>query len=189
MVARVAAKPKTKTATMRKRNAAAAKAKAKPAKRPMAGRPTKYTPEVSERICQHVAAGGTINGLDKLDDRSMPTARTAWNWIQNNPDFFSRYTAACELRIARWPEQVLEIADAATDKTAFVDKIKIDTRLRLMSKLTRPAGTGDGAGGSTAALTAMSWEEKLDHACDLFRTLGILVEDEPAADKPKRNNK
>lgn len=204
MAARAAAKPKTTT-----KRTAAPGTKAKPGpkpkaskappkrtakpktagpkpKRPMAGRPSKYSPEVSEKICQHIASGGTINGLDKLEDNSMPNAWTAWNWIQANPDFHSRYVAACELRISRWPEQVVEIADEQhTDSDAIAHaKLRIDTRLRLMHKLGRPAESSSGSEGSATALSGMSWEEKVAHAADLFRTLGILVEDDkPEGDK------
>lgn len=186
MVARVGAASKTTAATTRKRNAAAIKAastsgKTKPApkaRRSWPGRPSLYTPAMCERICQHVANGGTIGQLD--DEPSMPAAVTAWKWIQSDPDFYQRYLAATELRLARWSEEIVEIADLSNGKTVLVDKLRIDTRLRLMSKLARPAGSGNGNGAesSMAALSAMSWEEKIDHACDLFRTLGILVEDD-----------
>lgn len=177
--------PKPKASKAPPKRAAKPKAAPKP-KRPMAGRPSKYSPEVSEKICQHIASGGTINGLDKLDDPSLPTACVAWGWIQANPDFHSRYVAATELRLARWPEQVVEIADEQhTDSDAIAHaKLRIDVRLRLMHKLGRPAESGSGSEGSTTALSGMSWEEKVAHAADLFRTLGILVEDDkPEGDK------
>ena len=193
MAARAAAKPKTTT----KRTAApgtkakpgpkpkASKAPPKrtakpkrPAKRPGPGRPTTYSLAASEKVCQHIANGGTIGGLDKLDDPSMPASRRAWEWLQAHDDFRSRYTAAAELRITRWPEQVLEIADEPEVSAEAIAraKLRIDTRLRLMHKLARPVG--DGGEGSATALSGMSWEEKVAHAADLFRTLGILVEDD-----------
>lgn len=118
------------------------------------GRPTKYTPAIAELICERVATHDF--GLRKLTDMydDMPDKVTINIWRRKYPEFRSQYAQAkCE-QIEFLTEDILEIADDATndwmevyDKENYCtawrvngehiqrSKVRIDTRKWLASKL------------------------------------------------------
>jgi hypothetical protein len=123
-------------------------------KYPKVGRPTKYTPEMVELICQRVATHDC--GLRKLTDMydDMPDKVNINIWRRKYPEFRSRYAQAkCE-QIEFLTEDMLDIADdGSNDWMEHYDKnsecigwrvngehiqrsrVRIDTRKWLASKL------------------------------------------------------
>ncbi len=75
------------------------------------GRPTIYTVELGDRICELIALGAAVRDLD--DRADIPPRATIFRWLQKHPDFRETYAAACEQRADGLADEALWIADEA----------------------------------------------------------------------------
>ena len=72
------------------------------------GRPSSYSPETAEEICQRMVNG---QGLLKIcSDEGMPDRSTVYRWLEANQDFRDRYARAREALMDFYAEQILTIA-------------------------------------------------------------------------------
>ena len=93
------------------------KGPAKP-KRP-AHRPTKFTPELGNKICELIACGSLMK--DAARHFGIPP-ETVSRWRVKHADFREAYRAARVLRTEVWAERCVEIADdASRDYTIGMD--------------------------------------------------------------------
>lgn len=117
---------------------------------PRIGRPRAITPEVAAKICEAIAAGGTIRQVCAPED--MPAPSTVYLEIVRNEVFSEQYRIAREAQTARWEDELLEIADDGSNdwmerrredgSTQLVgdyehmarSKLRVDTRKWIMSK-------------------------------------------------------
>ena len=124
-------------------------AKKKPEDLLKRGRPTSYTPELAELICQRTATH-TV-GLNRLcvmfDDMPDRTTVNLWRWV--HPEFSIKYAQAKMFQADLLAEECMEIADDKSDdatydemgnevcNTEFIarSRLRIDTRKWLASKL------------------------------------------------------
>lgn len=107
------------------------------------GRPTKYTAQIAQYICDEMAKGRSLRDICR--EEKAPTEGTVRGWvIDDREGFSSQYARARQLQIAALEEDLLEIADVqpgmtesgATDSGYVAhQKLKIDTRKWLMSKI------------------------------------------------------
>jgi len=118
-----------------------------------------YTEKLSEEICNRIKEGEPLRQICR--DKGMPSWRTVYNWMKDNPDFASRiaharpigYDAIAEdtLRIADTPLLGEEIEEAdGKVKVRRSDmlghrKLQIETRLKLLAKWS-PSKYGDRTG-------------------------------------------
>lgn len=128
--------------------------KEKKSRKGVGGRPTKYCEEMAKLICERVAT--TTFGLGRLcamhDD--MPTRFTVNLWRSIYPEFSSMYAQAKLKQADLMAEEILEIADDATNdymeslsqeeqgeawryngEHVNRSRLRIDTRKWLASKL------------------------------------------------------
>ena len=95
------------------------------------GRPTKYSEEIANEICDLLGEGKTMRSICALSD--MPCLTTIWTWEQKYPEFLKLSTRAREHGTHFLADQCIEIADDPIldpqDK-----RIRIDTRIRLIGK-------------------------------------------------------
>lgn len=131
----------------------------------MTGRPSTYTEEMGNLICDKLTEGISLRKLCMQDD--FPAASTVYVWLDRFPDFAEKYARAREAATEDMLEAILEIADHPeldpNDK-----RVRIDTRKWAMGKLkpkkygekqTVDVGNKDGetfktdGGVDTAALT------------------------------------
>lgn len=99
------------------------------------GRPTEYTPELADMICELLADGQTLKKICR--PATMPHDRTVRRWALDPEHPFSpRYTRAREIGYHSMADDVLEYSDApSTDKGAVArDRLKVETRKWLLSK-------------------------------------------------------
>lgn len=98
----------------------------------MTGRPSTYTEEMGNRICDKLTEGISLRKLCASD--KYPAASTVFVWLDRNPSFAERYTRAREAATEDMLEEIFEIADnPALD---VQDKrVRIDTRKWAMGKL------------------------------------------------------
>ena len=79
-------------------------------KRP-AHRPTKFTPELGETICELIACGSLMK--DAAREVGIPP-ETVCRWVAKHEDFREAYATARVLRTEVWAEELVEIADDAS---------------------------------------------------------------------------
>lgn len=98
----------------------------------MTGRPSTYTEEMGNRICDKLTEGISLRKLCASD--KYPAASTVFVWLDRNPSFAERYARAREAATEDMLEEIFEIADnPALD---VQDKrVRIDTRKWAMGKL------------------------------------------------------
>lgn len=112
------------------------------------GRPSLYTPEIAESICERLAAGETLRAVCRDDD--MPHEATVRSWALGDVGGFStQYTRAREIGYHGMADELVEIADADNNDTIpGVDgapdrpdhewisrsRLRVDTRKWLLSK-------------------------------------------------------
>ncbi len=99
------------------------------------GRPTLYTEELAETICQRVALGETLMQIAQTD--GMPHRSTVWLWQGENPEFFDMLQRAREWMAVSFVDEALEIADDTVGKSheeIQAAKLRIDTRKWIATK-------------------------------------------------------
>lgn len=76
-----------------------------------AGRPTNYTPELADEICEKIALGGNLNRI--CAEESMPSHETVYRWRRTMHEFQEKYLLATQERsyaraerIDDWKDQV-----------------------------------------------------------------------------------
>ena len=105
----------------------------------MTGRPSTYTEEMGNLICDKLTEGISLRKLCMQDD--FPAASTVYVWLDRFPEFAEKYARAREAATEDMLEDILEIAD---DKTIDPQdkRVRIDTRKWVMGRL-KPKKYGD----------------------------------------------
>lgn len=77
------------------------------------GRPSLYTPELADAICERLAGGESMRSISRDDD--MPAMATLFKWLREIESFSEQYARAKEECADMYAEDVIEIADNATN--------------------------------------------------------------------------
>jgi hypothetical protein len=121
------------------------------------GRPSTFTQEVADAICERIAAGESLRLI--VLDEGMPDERTVYRWLDRDEAFRQQYARAREAQADAMVEDILEICDDARndwmerrgeEDAGWVangehiqrSKLRVDARKWLMSKLA-PKKYGD----------------------------------------------
>ena len=96
------------------------------------GRPSTYTEEMGNLICDKLTEGMSVRKMCKMD--GFPNPSTIYVWIDRFPEFAERYARAREAATEDMLEDILEIADDA-DLDVQEKRVRIDTRKWAMGKL------------------------------------------------------
>lgn len=117
------------------------------------GRPSTYTQELADKICEEIALGSSLRTALKGDD--MPSMSMVFRWLREHAEFREQYARATEERTEAMSEDILDIADDGTNDYMETDKgvqyngdsvqrarLRVDTRKWLMSKM-KPKKYGD----------------------------------------------
>lgn len=120
------------------------------------GRPSLYTPELIEAICDRLSEGEPLAQICR--DQGMPDPRTVRDWQNSMPDVSAAIARAREAGEERMLSDCLEIAEEREGKAIMADgaevavvfdsnaiqrnKLRIDTRLKLLAKF-NPKRYGD----------------------------------------------
>ena len=97
------------------------------------GRPSDFTPEVANEICERLAHGEPLTVICR--DDHMPSFQTVYNWEKVRPEFLDASTRAREIGTHFLAYDSLTIADGPGDPAD--KRIRIDTRIRLIGKWNR----------------------------------------------------
>lgn len=122
-----------------------------PVVKPKIGRPSKYTKQIAESICEQLSEGIPLREICRQD--GMPAWRTIYDWMRQDEALSTAIAHARDLGYDSLAEECLDIADDANndwmerlDKDGrslgwFVNgehvqrsKLRIETRLKLLAK-------------------------------------------------------
>lgn len=116
-----------------------------------AGRPTDYSQELADSICQEIGEGKSLRAV--LRGESMPSMATVWRWLREKPEFQQQYTRATDERTESQQELLLEMGQEAIEEAKEADpkaanavvsgyKLMADNLKWSMSKM-KPKKYGD----------------------------------------------
>lgn len=92
------------------------------------GRPSIYTQELADRICQQIMDCVPLHKIEKMP--GMPRAWTILRWADEKPEFCVQYTRARELQAHRMVADTLAIADAKPTKLGGVEQARLRVQTR-----------------------------------------------------------
>lgn len=121
------------------------------------GRPSTFTQELADEICEQLAMGLSMRTVCKAEH--MPAMSTVFKWLRENDDFSEQYARAKEEAADAMAEDLLDISDDGTndwmeinrgDYTSWItngealqrSRLRVETRKFLMSKM-KPKRYGD----------------------------------------------
>jgi len=113
------------------------------------GRPTGYTPELANEICDSIASSS--KGTKKLckENQHWPCQDTLFTWLKKHTEFSEQYAQAKRCQIEVFIDEILDIADDSSQdevineqgsivcNSEFIarSRLRIDTRKWLAAKL------------------------------------------------------
>lgn len=119
------------------------------------GRPTKYTNEIADLICNKISTSN--KGLHVLckEDESLPHVATIYRWLNDKKDFCDKYARARGEQADLLADEIIEIADDTSNDTINTEdgeipntewiqrsRLRVDARKWKASKLA-PKKYGD----------------------------------------------
>lgn len=117
-------------------------------------RPSIYTPELADLICEQIADGNSLRSV--CADEAMPSKTTVFRWLAANPAFRDHYARAREAQADSLADDILDIADDSAHDT-YIDengnertntevvarsRLRVDARKWIAAKL-KPKVYGD----------------------------------------------
>lgn len=126
----------------------------------MTGRPSGFTQETADAICERLADGESLRSICRDDE--MPATSTVCKWLGQFPEFAEQYARAREAQADSLFDDVLEIADNATPEEIHQARLRIDARKWMAGKL-RPKKYGEklelnGSGENGEIVHAVQWQ-------------------------------
>ena len=104
------------------------------------GRPSVYTPEIAEKICERLSQGESLKSICR--DEEMPADSTVRQWaIDDHEGFSAHYARARDGYLDHMADETLVISDDSEGDVAR-DRLRVDTRKWYLSKLA-PKRYGD----------------------------------------------
>lgn len=96
-------------------------------------RPSSYTKEIADEICQRLVDGESLRSICK--DDHLPAVSTVCLWIVDNREGFSeQYARARQAQGTMMADDIAHIADSGSGDVAR-DRLRVDTRKWYLSKV------------------------------------------------------
>lgn len=162
------------------------------------GRPSSYTQEIADRICSELVDGKSLRTICKAD--GMPSCQTVYSWLRTRPEFLEQYARAKEDAADAFAEEMLDIADEATNDWMAVNdpdnpgyrfngehvnrsRLRVDTRKWIAAKL-KPKKYGEkvavgGADDMPPIQTADMTDAEIARRIAFALQRGAQVEEKP----------
>lgn len=105
----------------------------------MVGRPSDFTQEIADTICERLADGESLRSICR--DDAMPCTSTVCKWLRDNEPFSQQYAHARELQADALFDDCLDIADGkkamleGSEPDVQRDRLAVDTRKWMAGKL------------------------------------------------------
>jgi hypothetical protein len=104
-----------------------------------AGRPTKFTPEIANAICEQMISGRDL--LDICGDLDMPSRSSVYRWLHDYPEFEAQYARAREAMADLELRNLKQLADDCTEDNVNSTRVKLNHfQWRLMKIAPRVYG-------------------------------------------------
>lgn len=127
---------------------------AAPAEAKAPGRPSTFTQEIADRICEALIEGRSLRSICEAED--MPAASSVFKWLGEHRAFSEQYAHAREAQADALFDEMLQIADDGRNDKFLDDegmprtdhdviarsKLRVETRKWMAAKL-RPRVYGD----------------------------------------------
>lgn len=78
-----------------------------------AGRPSDYSQEFADKLCERLSEGMSMHRACESDD--MPNKRTVFKWLRTNDEFRHMYEASKAEAADKLAEEIIEISDDGTN--------------------------------------------------------------------------
>jgi hypothetical protein len=101
------------------------------------GRPTTFTQQLADKICERMANGETLRSVCR--DIDLP-ASTVIEWTMNNKTFSEQYTQARQKQADAYADMILD--EAFNSHDAAIGRLRVDALKWVASKLA-PKRYGD----------------------------------------------
>jgi hypothetical protein len=102
------------------------------------GRPSDYTPEIVDAICERLIEGESLVQICRYEN--MPGYSTIMGWLNKHAEFADKYARAREAQADYLADDIIRIADESED--AQKARLQVDARKWKASKLA-PKKYGD----------------------------------------------
>jgi hypothetical protein len=135
-----------------------------PTPKPKIGRPSLFTDELADMICDRLMDGRSLRQI--CTDADMPHRLTIIRWTGENEAFATKCARARAMQADLMDDMILDVANACTNDTALADRVKISAYQWRASKLA-PKTYGDklqhanaaGDGNAEITLKTYRWAE------------------------------
>jgi hypothetical protein len=128
------------------------------------GRPSSYTDDIADEICERLSSGESLLSITGDDD--MPAQSSVYRWLNQYPDFQEKYAKA---RVAQAHAIAERAAEMASGKFEITDpsfaRLQLDAIKWMAGKLA-PKSYGDkvdlnvgGQEGGAPVATVLRWEK------------------------------
>lgn len=98
------------------------------------GRPSEFTKEIGDRICEQLAEGKSIRRICReMDISRMSIIR----WREKHQEFSDQYAKSRELGMEALGDEIIELAETADNENYNPRRLEIDTKKWVMSKIAR----------------------------------------------------
>lgn len=103
------------------------------------GRPSIFSEELADEICERIADGESLRSICRDDE--MPSKATVFRWLAEKQDFQDQYTRAREAQADSLVDDMLDIADGkkalleGSDPDVQRDRLAVETRKWIAGKL------------------------------------------------------
>lgn len=90
-----------------------------------AGRPSDYTIELADTLCERISNGESLRMICRED--AMPNKSTVFRWLAANAEFATKYAHAREEQADLYAESIVDIADELEIEATYKgDEVKLD---------------------------------------------------------------
>lgn len=100
-------------------------------------RPSDYTEELADLICERLSSGESLRSICRDDD--MPNITTVWRWLNKHEEFSKQYVRAREEQAEALVDEMIAIADKAHPDHLTDDvqdrRLRIETRKWVAGKM------------------------------------------------------
>lgn len=83
------------------------------------GRPTIYTLELADIICERIASGDSMRSVAR--DLTMPAMTTLFRWLREDEEFRKQYEIAKVESADAWADDIVDIPDNQTGIPLIID--------------------------------------------------------------------